>query len=69
MAHTDPDMTKAYQKGHARKILLVDMMLPLNVPGTDDSVREQGAIYQVSSRPDPQERFSESSLTKNWVAA
>ena len=23
MAHTDPDMTRAYQKGHARKVLRV----------------------------------------------
>lgn len=31
MAHTDPDMTRAYQKGHARKVLRVDMMLPYSL--------------------------------------
>ena len=69
MAHTDPDMTKAYQKGHARKILRVDMMLPFHVPGSGDRVEEQRAIYRVSRRPEAQEIFPENSLTKNWLAA
>jgi len=33
MAHTDPDMTRAYHKGHARKILRVDM--PFSVDDDD----------------------------------
>jgi enterobacteria phage integrase len=39
MAHTDPDMTRAYQKGHARKVLRVDMLLPFHVPKHDDVVK------------------------------
>ena len=69
MAHTDPDMTKAYQKGHARKILRVDMMLPFNVPEPGDGIREQPAIYQVSRLLERQEIFSENSLTKIRTAA
>jgi hypothetical protein len=57
MAHTDPDMTKAYQRGHARKILRVDMILPFNVPGSDDGVGKQRAIDRGSPRPEPQEIF------------
>ena len=34
MAHTDPDMTRAYQKGHARKVLRVEMMLPYRCRST-----------------------------------
>ncbi|MGH8195744.1 MAG: hypothetical protein ACREQ8_15290 [Woeseiaceae bacterium] len=45
MAHTDPDMTRAYQKGHARKVLRVDMMLPFSVGDDDRNVREEPAIY------------------------
>ena len=37
MAHTDPDMTRAYQKGHARQILRVDMLLPISVGDGLDS--------------------------------
>ena len=41
MAHTDPDMTRSYQKGHARKLLRVDMMLPWSVENDDSpGVRE-----------------------------
>lgn len=47
MAHTDPDMTRAYQKGHARKVLRVDMLLPFSVDDNDDCVREMPAIYAV----------------------
>jgi integrase len=36
MAHTDPDMTRAYQQGHARKVLRVEMLLPLSVTTRDD---------------------------------
>lgn len=44
MAHTDPDMTRAYQKGHARKVLRVEMLLPFSVHD-DNSVRETPAGY------------------------
>jgi integrase len=50
MAHTDPDMTRAYQKGHARKVLRVDMLLPFSVDDEDDCVRESPAIYVLSRR-------------------
>jgi hypothetical protein len=74
MAHTDPDMTRAYQKGHARKVLRVDMMLPFNVPRTevpkaDDGIREQRAVYRLATRPNRQEIFPENSLTENQRAA
>lgn len=49
MAHTDPDMTRAYQKGHARKILRIDFMLPFSIHDDDDSrVRESTATYLIS---------------------
>jgi hypothetical protein len=69
MAHTDPDMTRAYQKGHARKVLRVDMMLPFNVPGveapgTDDGVREERTVYRLGMLSNRQEIFPENSLTK-----
>jgi hypothetical protein len=69
MAHTDPDMTRAYQKGHARKVLRVDMMLPFNVPGieapgTDDEVKEERVIYRLPELSERQEISSENSLTK-----
>jgi integrase len=47
MAHTDPDMTRAYQKGHARKVLRVEMMLPNRVPQPDNTVREKRAVYRA----------------------
>ena len=51
MAHTDPDMTRAYQKGHARKVLRVEMMLPWSVDDvSEDSVRETRATYSVNRR-------------------
>lgn len=67
MAHTDPDMTRDYQKGHARKVLRVDMMLPYSVDGSveddDPSVREPGVVYFGRSS-EFQKKFSENSLTK-----
>ena len=48
MAHTDPDMTRAYQKGHARKILRVDFMLPFSVHDKD-KVEEPRAVYRVGA--------------------
>ncbi|HZD53100.1 MAG TPA: hypothetical protein VE175_08640 [Woeseiaceae bacterium] len=49
MAHTDPDMTRAYQKGHARKVLRVDMMLPFSVTDHDLGVREESPIYAAAT--------------------
>ncbi len=49
MAHTDPDMTRAYQQGHARKVLRVEMMLPYSVRKQDGFVREERAAYRVSA--------------------
>ncbi len=31
MAHTDPDMTRHYQKGHERRVVRVEMMLPFSL--------------------------------------
>ncbi|MHB1829673.1 MAG: hypothetical protein ACYCV6_18665, partial [Steroidobacteraceae bacterium] len=50
MAHTDPDMTRAYQKGHARKVLRVEMTLPYRVPQPDNAVRERHAAFRVLPR-------------------
>jgi integrase len=50
MAHTDPDMTREYQKGHARKVLRVDMMLPFSVSDDDCGVREEPPIYVTVNR-------------------
>ncbi len=70
MAHTDPDMTRAYQKGHARKVLRVDMMLPYHVPKHDDAVREERAVYRANTLPpERQEIFPENFLTQNCIAA
>ncbi len=69
MAHTDPDMTRAYQKGHARTVLRVDMMLPYRVPQPDNAVREKRAVYHVAASPQCQEKFPENSLNRNGVAA
>lgn len=51
MAHTDPDMTRSYQKGHARKVLRVDMMLPFGIEGGNgpDGVREPRPTYGLSN--------------------
>lgn len=46
MAHTDPDMTRYYQKGHTRKVLRVDLMLPFSVHG-EDEMKEPTAAYHV----------------------
>ena len=49
MAHTDPDMTRAYQKGHARKVLRIDMLLPFSIDDDEDNcVREAPTTYAVS---------------------
>ena len=49
MAHTDPDMTRAYQKGHARKVLRVDMLLPFSVTDDDLGVREEAPLYAATT--------------------
>ena len=48
MAHTDPDMTRAYQKGHTRKVLRVNMMLPFSVTDDDSGVREEAPVYTAA---------------------
>ena len=48
MAQTDPDMTRAYQKGHARKVLRVDMLLPFSVTDDDLGVREEPPNYAAT---------------------
>jgi hypothetical protein len=62
MAHTDPDMTRAYQKGHARKVLRVDMLLPFSVDGADDGVREETASYRVARHPSTEKKYSQNFL-------
>lgn len=62
MAHTDPDMTRAYQKGHARKVLRVEMTLPGGLLETDNRVREQRLAYQVGRPSESQEIFPENFL-------
>lgn len=49
MAHTDPDMTRAYQKGHARKVLHIDLVLPWSVEVDDGSegIREAKGSYVI----------------------
>ena len=69
MAHTDPDMTRAYQKGHARKVLRIDMMLPFGVLGDDNGVREETPVYRLDRPKNGQEIFPENFLTKNPLAA
>jgi integrase len=69
MAHTDPDMTRAYQRGHARKVLRVEMMLPHRVPQPDNAVREMCAVYRVAPSPRAQEIFPENSLNGNKIVA
>lgn len=64
MAHTDPDMTRAYQKGHARKVLRVDMILPFSVEDDDRTVREEAPRYESVTAKQRQEIFSENFLTK-----
>jgi enterobacteria phage integrase len=68
MAHTDPDMTRAYQKGHARKVLRVDMMLPFSVLGAEDGVREERPAYVLNRPKIVQEIFPENFLTENPIA-
>jgi integrase len=58
MAHTDPDMTRAYQKGHARKVLRVEMTLPFSIHSDDRSVQEERVPY----RTEEQHAFREYSL-------
>lgn len=51
MAHTDPDMTRAYQRGHARKILRVEMVLPWNVEDDKpDGVHEPAFLFYSADR-------------------
>jgi integrase len=54
MAHTDPDMTRAYQKGHARRVLRIEMILPWSVEDDDhegnDRVREEPPAYLLGGR-------------------
>lgn len=50
MAHTDPDMTRAYQKGHARRVLRVEMTLPYSLARDDDEVREESPLYCSARR-------------------
>ena len=69
MAHTDPDMTRAYQKGHARKVLRVEMTLPYRVPQPDNAVRERHAAYRAAASSQGQEIFPENSLSEPRVAA
>lgn len=64
MAHTDPDMTRHYQKGHARKVLKVEMILPYSVDDDDSKIREPGVVY-FPDRQNRQEIFPENYLTKN----
>ena len=61
----------AYQKGHARKVVRVEMMLPyhVHVPKRDDFVRQERAVYRVSVSPEPQRIFSRISLRENRRAA
>lgn len=67
MAHTDPDMTRYYQKGHARKVLRVEMVLPYSVRDDESSVQEPRVPYRVGEPR--QEKFPENSLTRNSAAA
>lgn len=69
MAHTDPDMTRAYQKGHARKVLRVDMLLPFSVDDDQRTVREEPPAYVFAAPTSRHEKFSENILTKITTAA
>ena len=70
MARTDPDMTREYQKGHARKLLRVEMSLPFSViaesPDDYGGVREPRAAYALSTRP-AQRKFSKRRLGANCM--
>lgn len=69
--HLASDMTRAYQKGHARKVLRVEMMLPYRVPQSqpDNAVRERRPVYRVAASPQGQEKFPENSLNESRFAA
>jgi hypothetical protein len=69
MAHTDPDMTRSYQRGHARKVLRVEMMLPYRVQQPDNAVREARAVYRAGASPQGQKIFPGNSLSESWFAA
>lgn len=69
MAHTDPDMTRAYQRGHARKVLRVEMMLPYRLPQPGDAVREKSPIYRLRTALRAEREFSKNSLSENGLAA
>ena len=62
MAHTDPDMTRAYQKGHARRVLRVEMTLPYSLGGGDDEVREESPLYGSVRGATQARRLRETSL-------
>jgi enterobacteria phage integrase len=68
MAHTDPDLTRAYQRGHSRKVLVVDMMLPVNtLVEVEDTmgVRETRLAHSRATRETSR---SHSRLTPNAKA-
>jgi integrase len=67
MAHTDPEMTRSYQKGHARKVLRVDRVLPWSVTDDEVGVREARGPYHV--RHARREIFPENFLTEKRPAA
>jgi hypothetical protein len=67
MAHTDPDMTRYYQKGHARKVLRVEMVLPYSITDDDPGVREPRVAYAVGRAR--QEKFPENFLTRDLAKA
>lgn len=69
MAHTDPDMTRAYQKGHSRKVLRIDMELPFGVFRKDDEIREERARYDVGCPFRCQEIFPENFLRNFQLAS
>lgn len=70
VAHTDPDMTRAYQKGHARKVLRVEMLRPLSVTAEDDEgVREDRGVYRLEPAAARQEIFPENFLAENRLIA
>jgi hypothetical protein len=69
MAHTDPEMTWAHQKAHARKVLRVETMLPYRVPQPDNAVREARAVYRVGASRQGQEILPENSLSESRFTA
>lgn len=66
-AHTDPDMTRAYQKGRARKVLRVEVMLPFSV--SDNNRSERPGHLCDSNAGCGLEKISKNFLRKNGVKA